>query len=844
MGGGSARQGACVLGVRQLRELAHGAAIFERAQAERTERAQAGRLAREQVREQRARRGLVQPRDRVGSGQHHRVGLIGADVPVGCEQLAQARQGLLVVQTAECEHGAGAQAGIGVARCVREQRRRGARVGDVHEQRDGDDLLRIACVGQRIEQRLDGAFAELAQGRARLGGLCRVGALGAVHDRVGHRAVHFDQQPAIERPLGVVQRQRQEVALERIERASTEVHLHAEAGRLHHQLFVGRGAHHAAQELVGFVDRAAAEQELGELEVNREQPFVLGDGLTELGDRARGVLALAVHLAELLVTVGVVGAELHRARRVTDGVVVAVKLGGVLGHTLVVLARALRVELGQLFEHFDGVGQTVLQHEYPLAPLERLDVARRELGQTPQHALGVHVVGQPHISFGEQPARLEIRRLGREASLEPARALAQLTAQAPQRHDVLARLARKVAARSRVAQQLLPDLVRLVVQRLLLFASRRGAAHALERQRVRLLVAQLLGLQLRRFAQRLERLFRHVVLEVDLAEQEQALRAIGDHGAQPLPGRHGALLVARLPVARAELDQMLRIGRAAASEPLQESQAAVALADPLVEIDQRRQRLFVVTRARLELAELGHGAGALAALNQRFCEAKDVVGVARRGADQGLVFADRLVERALDFEQLHDFQPRCDVARIAAEHLAIGRERLVDAPGFFVERGQESQLVGVERALFFEARDEFGQAIVLAVNLGHRLVHFAAHARRLTGDADRLFELGQRLLLVTAASQRQAEVAQRRREHAVIARGRLDDFAELVSREVVFAARQKLATELGTYEKRALGAAHELALVLLGGVVIVDVERQRDQRAQHHLLFGAVRHVG
>ena len=85
--------------------------------------------------------------------------------------------------------------------------------------------------------------------------------------------------------------------------------------------------------------------------------------------------------------------------------------------------------------------------------------------------------------------------------------------------------------------------------------------------------------------------------------------------------------------------------------------------------------------------------------------------------------------------------------RSRAERLAVGGERLVDAAGLFVERGQQPELVGVERVLLLEAGHELGQAIVGAIDLGDRLVHLAAHAGGLPREAQRLFELRQGLLL-------------------------------------------------------------------------------------------------
>jgi hypothetical protein len=76
---------------------------------------------------------------------------------------------------------------------------------------------------------------------------------------------------------------------------------------------------------------------------------------------------------------GVIGGELHGLGGEGDGVVVAIKLGGVLRHALVELARALGFDLAEALEHLDGGEQVLAQHENTLQRQERLDVARREI---------------------------------------------------------------------------------------------------------------------------------------------------------------------------------------------------------------------------------------------------------------------------------------------------------------------------------------------------------------------------------------------------------------------------------------------------------------------------------
>jgi hypothetical protein len=95
-------------------------------------------------------------------------------------------------------------------------------------------------------------------------------------------------------------------------------------------------------------------EHVGELEVGLEEAVVLVDRLAQLRHRLVGLAALAVHLRQAEVALGVVGRELDRLGGVFERVVVAVELRGVLRHALVELARALGVELDELRQHLDG----------------------------------------------------------------------------------------------------------------------------------------------------------------------------------------------------------------------------------------------------------------------------------------------------------------------------------------------------------------------------------------------------------------------------------------------------------------------------------------------------------
>jgi hypothetical protein len=68
------------------------------------------------------------------------------------------------------------------------------------------------------------------------------------------------------------------------------------------------------------------------------------------------------------VAVGIFGPELHGTSGVTHGVVVAVELGRIFGHALVVFAGALRFERNQAIEHGDGLVQLFREHERAFQP--------------------------------------------------------------------------------------------------------------------------------------------------------------------------------------------------------------------------------------------------------------------------------------------------------------------------------------------------------------------------------------------------------------------------------------------------------------------------------------------
>ena len=136
---------------------------------------------------------------------------------------------------------------IAVPRRVREQGGPCTLVLNVRQELDGGALLRIALVVQRIQERLDGTFADAPQCGSGLFGLLFGAALGLMHQRKRHGPVDFDEQAPIQGSPGVAQCHGQQLFLERLEGTAPQVYLHAEARRLGDQLFVGCRSHDATQ---------------------------------------------------------------------------------------------------------------------------------------------------------------------------------------------------------------------------------------------------------------------------------------------------------------------------------------------------------------------------------------------------------------------------------------------------------------------------------------------------------------------------------------------------------------------------------------------------------------------
>ncbi|EYF00277.1 Hypothetical protein CAP_1006 [Chondromyces apiculatus DSM 436] len=534
---------------------------------------------------------------------------------------------------------------------------------------------------------------------------------------------------------------------------------------------------------------------------------------------------------------GVLGRQLHRLRREADGVVVAVQLRRVLRHALVQLPGPLRVHLHELLQHLDGPEQVLLQHQHPLQREPRLLVAGRRLHHLPQRRLRVGQLPELALHLREQPPRLQIGRRPVQPRRERRDPAGQLVRQRPQAHDVRPRLARQhpVAARSRAREQLLPERPRLHVARPRRAHAARGP---LDGHGQRLLVAGVRRFELRRLAQRRERLGDQIVVEVHLPECRRGPGPVRHHPLDPRPGLQRLLLVAGLEVPVSEIDEVARVAPRRPRELLQHPERPVLLLHPLVEIGHGREQLRLRRDPRLQLREQLQRLRPVAALDERLAQLEHEVRVARRRLDEQLVLLDRRLQLTGRLEQVHQPEARIDVLRVDPERLPVDGHRPGHVPGFLVERPHRGEPLEVLPGLRFEQGDQLGELALRAEGVGHDQEDLGPQPARPAGDGERALQHLQRLQRLLLLRERLPEVTQRRRQRPVVACRRLHQVAELRLRAVVVAPRRQLAPELRLHEQGSLRALHQRVVLRLRRREVLQVQAQPEQRAPELLHLG------
>ena len=386
--------------------------IARDAEPEHRQRPHRGRAAPGHAPEHRHRLGVVDAREAPHGRRRH-----GVDQARGLPRRVLREEQRLVLrhhrgigQRAARDHRARAQRGLALPRGVREEGQGRVLVLHVGLHVDRDALLARVGVVERVEQRLDGARPDARERPARVVRLLRGAVVHALHEPEREVAVDLDEEPPIDRLLWQADRHREEILLERFERPLAEVDLHRQARRAGDEVLVGRAAHDAAEEAVGLLGLSLGQQQIGELEVHDVEAIVHRDRRAKLDDRVVDVLLRSIHLGEAAMPFGVLRVQLDGARRVLDGVVVLVDLQRVGGHPLVDLARALGVDLHELREDGDGVGDLVFLHEDALERQIRVRVPWREVDDLAQRALGVPQLAQVKLRLREHPPRFDVRR--------------------------------------------------------------------------------------------------------------------------------------------------------------------------------------------------------------------------------------------------------------------------------------------------------------------------------------------------------------------------------------------------------------------------------------------------
>ncbi len=144
-----------------------------------------------------------------------------------------------------------------------------------------------------------------------------------------------------------------------------------------------------------------------------------------------------------------------------------------------------------------------------------------------------------------------------------------------------------------------------------------------------------------------------------------------------------------------------------------------------------------------------------------------------------------------------------DLLAVDAERLPVGGDGLVDVAGLLVERAHGREPLHVAGVLGLEQGDELRELALGAERLGHDQQHLGPHAGRAAGDGEGPLQGGQRLVHLLLLGERLPEIAQRRRQRPVVARGRLGHVAELGLRALEVAPPEQLPPQLRPDEERA-----------------------------------------
>jgi hypothetical protein len=161
---------------------------------------------------------------------------------------------------------------------------------------------------------------------------------------------------------------------------------------------------------------------------------------------------------------------------------------------------------------------------------------------------------------------------------------------------------------------------------------------------------------------------------------------------------------------------------------------------------------------------------AIAALKERIALLEDELRVVRGGADERLVLDDRLVELALRLQDADHLEPQIDVLRVDRERLLVRVQRLAGVARLLIEGAEEGEALEVARVLVLDLLDQDGQLLIGTIDLGDGLVDLGADRGFLSGRGERLLEGGERLGVLVGLRLRLAEVLERGRERAVVAR--------------------------------------------------------------------------
>jgi hypothetical protein len=319
------------------------------------------------------------------------------------------------------------------------------------------------------------------------------------------------------------------------------------------------------------------------------------------------------------------------------------------------------------------------------------------------------------------------------------------------------------------------------------------------------------------------------VVRVHAGQRGIGARAVGLGREDALPHTHRARLVPLIQQLLAQRDEVRRVARVDAHQLLHLTLRELGLPPARVELGQRLVHRRVAAELAAGPGRQAQGLLALPGLHEQLRQLHHEARLARGAADQLAVLRDDLVQPPRAGQQLRQPHPRVDVPRVAPERAAVRHQRLLFVAQLVVQPRHQLVLFEAPAATGLELGDQLGQPVATAVGLHHPVVDLGAHAGLAPRHAQRPLVGGDGLLHLPGAQLGLPQLAQHRRQHAVVAAQRGHHALVLLDRALVVAEPRERAREGSALVDAGVSPASQLAVVRGGVVEVVGGERQLGQ---------------